>query len=185
MGKVIDALKSRFQTRDIPKTARGRFNALMRKEKGDTAKVAERLGVSRRAVQRYVKGDRDISKSKPEILDRLEKEVSKDHQPRVRAKAEAEAKERGIYVETRARFGFTSAGQTTDDPRIRRLTEDMPEDLIPDLFEALRNGNEDKAEQIVAEGLAREYFRLPDTEGVRGLDVEFTDIDYLEVDYQR
>ncbi|MFF5809064.1 telomere-protecting terminal protein Tpg [Streptomyces sp. NPDC012746] len=184
MGKLIDAMKSRFQTRDIPKTIKGRFNALMRKEKGDTAKVAERLGVSRRTVQRYVKGDRDISKSKPEIVDRLTQEVTKDHQPRVRAKAEAEAKERGLSVETRARFGFTAAGETTDSPRMRRLTEDVPEELVPELFEALRNGDEDKAREIIAEGLAREYFRAPDTEGVRGLEVDFTDIDYIELDYR-
>ncbi|MYT25986.1 helix-turn-helix domain-containing protein [Streptomyces sp. SID7760] len=184
MGKIIDAMKSRFQTRDIPKTIKGRFNALMRKEKGDTAKVAERLGVSRRTVQRYVKGDRDISKSKPEIHERLTQEVSRDHQPRVRAKAEAEAKERGLYVETRARFGFTAAGETTDDARMRRLTEDVPDDLVPEIFEALRNGDEDKAREIIAEGLAREYFREPDTEGVRGLEVDFTDIDYIELDYR-
>ncbi|MFD9819108.1 telomere-protecting terminal protein Tpg [Streptomyces violascens] len=184
MGKIIDAITARFHTRDIPKTIQGRFNALMRKEKGDTAKVAERLGVHRRTVQRYVKGDRDISKSKPEIVERLTQEVFKDHQPRVRAKAEAEAKQRGLYVETRARFGFTAAGETTDDARMRRLTEDVPEALVPELFEALRNGDEDKAREIVAEGLAREYFRERDTDGLRGLDVDFTDIDYIELDYR-
>ncbi|MFE0654226.1 telomere-protecting terminal protein Tpg [Streptomyces sp. NPDC059534] len=184
MGKVIDAMKSRFQTRDIPKTIQGRFNALLRKEKGDTAKVAERLGVSRRTVQRYVKGDRDISKSKPEILDRLATEVTKDHQPRVRAKAEAEARERGLTVETRAKFGFTAAGGSTDDSRMRRLTEDVPDELIPEIFEALRNGDDNKANEIIAEGLAREYFREADTEALRGLDVKFTDIDYIELDYR-
>ncbi|MER7817204.1 helix-turn-helix transcriptional regulator [Streptomyces sp. NPDC096153] len=184
MGKIIDALKSRFQTRDIPKTIKGRFNELMRKEKGDTQRVADRLGLSRRQVQRLVKGERKIERSRPETLERLTKEVTKDHQPRVRAKAEAEAKRRGLTVETRARFGFTAAGQTTDDARMRRLTEDVPDDLVPQIFEALRNGDEDKAREIVAEGLAREYFREPDTEGVRGLDVEFTDIDYIELDYR-
>ncbi|MFD4020613.1 MULTISPECIES: telomere-protecting terminal protein Tpg [Bacteria] len=184
MGEVIDALKARFQTRDIPKTVKGQFNALMRKEKGDTGRVAERLGVARRTVQRWVKGERDISNSKPKILENLTKEVTRDHQPRVRAKAEAEAKERGVYVETRARFGFTAAGGSTDDGRVRRLTEDVPDELIAPLFQALREGDEDKAQKIIAEGLAQEYFRERGTEGLQDLDVEFGDIDYIELDFQ-
>ncbi|MFE4496066.1 telomere-protecting terminal protein Tpg [Streptomyces niveus] len=183
MGTVIDAIKARFQTRDIPKTAQGRFNALMRREKGDTAKVAERLGVVRRTVQRYVKGDRNIANSKPEVLKRLEQEVTKDHQPRVRARAQREAKERGLTVETRASFGFTAAAGSTDDSRARRLTEDIPDDLIDPIFEAMRDGDEDKARELIAEGLAEEYFRDGGTRA-EGLDVEFTNIDYIELDWR-
>lgn len=183
MGKLVDALRDRFQTRDIPKTARGRFNALMRKEKGDTGRVAERLGVSRRTVQRYVKGDRDISKSKPDVLDRLEKEVSKDHQPRITARAQRQAEQRGLMIETRATFGFTADAGSTDDPRMRRLTEEVPAHLIPDVFEALRNRDEDQLNKLLGEGLAEEYFRTPGTDA-ESLDVTFTDIDYVEVHYQ-
>ncbi|MFI1890508.1 telomere-protecting terminal protein Tpg [Streptomyces jumonjinensis] len=183
MGKVIDALKARFQTRDIPKTARGQFNALMRKEKGHTGRVAERLGVARRTVQRLVKGDRDISRSTPAVLKRLAAEVSRDHQPRVRAKALKEAKERGLTVETRATFGFTSAEGSTDDARLRRLTENVPDRLIEPIFDALRAGDEDKAKELIAEGLAEEYFRTPGTEAER-LDVELTGIDYIELDWR-
>ncbi|MCY1649245.1 helix-turn-helix transcriptional regulator [Streptomyces sp. SL203] len=182
MGKILDALKSRFQTRDIPKTTSGRFNALMRKEKGNTQRVAERLGVSRRTVQRYIKGERKIDNS-PKVVARLEKEVSKDHQPKVRAKAQKEAKQRGLTVETRARFGFNAAGGSTDDARLRRLTEDVPDHLVDGIFEALRNGDESEAQKLIAEGLAEEYFRTPGTER-EGLDVEFTDIDYVELDWQ-
>ncbi|MFI7142889.1 telomere-protecting terminal protein Tpg [Streptomyces massasporeus] len=183
MGKIIDAMRARFQTRDIPKTARGQFNALMRREKGNTARVAERLGVSRRTVQRYVKGERDVSKTKPEIRDRLRSEVAKDHQPRVTARAQKEAQQRGLTVETRARFGFTSDAGSTDDPRMRRLTEDVPAHLIPDVFEALRNNDEDKLAELLGQGLAEEYFRTPGTDA-EALDVEFTDIDYIELDYR-
>ena len=185
MGKIIDALKTRFQTRDIPKTARGRFNALMRKERGDTAKVADRLGVSRRSVQRYAKGDRDISKSKPEILDRLEKEVGRDHQPRVRARAQKEAEQRGLTIETRAQFGFEAAGGSTDSARWRRMTEDVPSHLVPDVFAALRNGDEDELRKVLGQALAEEYFRVPGT-AAADLDVTFGEddtIDYIELDF--
>jgi len=183
MGKIIDAMRARFQTRDIPKTARGQFNALMRREKGNTARVAERLGVSRRTVQRYVKGERNIARSKPEILDRLRNEVAKDHQPRVTARAQKEAQQRGMVIETRARFGFRSDAGSTDDPRMRRLTEEVPTHLIPDVFDALRANDEDKLAELLGQGLAEEYFRTPGTDAAE-LDVEFTDIDYIELDYR-
>ncbi|MFF6852784.1 telomere-protecting terminal protein Tpg [Streptomyces antimycoticus] len=183
MGKIIDAMRARFQTRDVPKTARGQFNALLRREKGNTARVAERLGVSRRTVQRYVKGERSVAKTKPEILDRLRSEVAKDHQPRVTARAQKEAQQRGMTIETRARFGFTSDAGSTDDPRMRRLTEDVPDHLIPSVFEALRNNDEDRLAELLGQGLAEEYFRTPGTDAEL-LDVEFTDIDYVELDYR-
>ncbi|MCY0961461.1 telomere-protecting terminal protein Tpg [Streptomyces sp. H27-H5] len=183
MGKVFDAIKARFQTRDIPKTERGRFNALMRSEKGNTKKVAERLGVSQRQVQRIAKGDRKIENSKPETLKRLEQEVSKGHQPRVRAQAEKRARERGLTVETRAQFGFSADAGSTDDPRWRRLTEDVPDHLIPGLFEALRANDEAEVERLIGQGLAEEYFRMPGTDTER-LDVEFGDVDYIELDYR-
>lgn len=185
MGKILDAMRARFQTRSIPKTPRGQFNALMRKEKGNTARVAERLGVSRRTVQRYVKGERNIAKSRPEILDRLQKEAAKDHQPRVTAKAQAEASDRGVLIETRARFGFTSSAGSTDDPRMRRLTQELPTDLIPQVFDALRAGDEELLQQLIAQGLGEKYFREPGTAALQELDVEFTDIDYIELDYNR
>lgn len=183
MGKIVSAMRERFQTRGTAKTARGQFNALMRKEKGNTARVAERLGVSRRTVQRYVKGERNVAKSRPEILDRLQKEAAKDHQPRVTARAQKEAQQRGLTIETRAKFGFTSDAGSTDDPRERRLTEDVPEHLIPDVFEALRNNDEDRLAELLGQGLAEEYFRTPGTDAER-LDVTFTDIDYIELDYR-
>ncbi|MFE6165463.1 telomere-protecting terminal protein Tpg [Streptomyces sp. NPDC056486] len=184
MGKILDAFKAAFQTRDIPKTPQGRFNALMRKEKGDTARVAERLGISRRTVQRYVTGERKIAKTTvPEVLERLEKEVTRDHQPRVRARAEKEARERGLQVETRSAFGFTAAGNSTDSARVRRMAEDVPDHLIGDLFDALRDGNEDRLNELVGEALAEEYFRDHNTRA-SGLEVELKDIDYIELDFR-
>ncbi|MDJ0345525.1 helix-turn-helix transcriptional regulator [Streptomyces sp. H10-C2] len=182
--KILQALKAKFQTRDIPKTARGRFNALMRKEKGNTARVAERLGVSRRQVQRLAKGERKIENSKAETLARLEKEVTRDHQPRVTAKAQKEAQQRGMVIETRASVGFTADGDTTDDARMRRLTEAVPSKLIPEVFEALRNGDEKRLHELASQTVAQ-YFRLPGTHTAEDeLDIELNDIDYIEWDFR-
>lgn len=186
MGEVIDALRGRFQTRDIAKTPAGRFNALMRKEKGDTARVAARLGVTRRTVQRWAQGTRNIANTKPDTLKRLEAEVRRDHQPRVTKRAAADAKQRGVFVETRARFGFRSAAGSTDDPRMRRLSEDLylSDQDVERLFDALRDGDEDTARAIISEGLAQQYFRDGGTRA-DSLDVDFNLIDYIELDYSR
>ncbi|MGW2227493.1 telomere-protecting terminal protein Tpg [Streptomyces formicae] len=182
--KILQSLRAKFQTRDIPKTPQGRFNALMRREKGNTARVAERLGISRRQVQRLVKGERKIQNSKPETLGRLEGEVRKDHQPRVTAKAQKEAQDRGLVIETRAAVGFSSDAGTTDDPRMRRLTEEVPPELIPEVFEALRNGDEDRLNELAARSVAP-YFYTPGTAANENeLGIELTDIDYIEWDYR-
>jgi hypothetical protein len=179
--------KIKVRTRNIPVSAKARFNALMRKEKGDTGKVAERLGVSRRQVQRLAAGTRDIEKSKKSTLDALEREVRKDHQPRVKARAEKEAKERGVFIHTRAQFGFTSAGESTDDARYRLISEDMPPELIGDIVEALHQEDEARLQELIGEGLAREYFRSPEIPGTQRerLDVTFGDIDYIEMEWGR
>lgn len=184
MGKLVDALRERFQTRDIPKTPRGQFNALMRAEKGNTAKVAERLGLSRSWVQRTAKNrGRNLSRSKPETLESLRTQASRDHQPRLTARAEQRAQEEGLTIETRATFGFKAGGRSTDQARVRRLTEDVPDHLVPAVFEALRSGDEDALSKLLGQGLAEEYFRTPGTDA-EDLDVEFGDIDYVEVDFR-
>lgn len=89
----------------------------------------------------------------------------------------------GIVVETRARFGFTAAPGTTDDGRIRLITQHLPPDYAARLFTAQAAGATDQQLQaVVAEGLQEIYFR---DRGRRadGLHVEFTDIDYVELDF--
>jgi hypothetical protein len=63
----------------------------------------------------------------PQLADRLAVEVRRDWQPMVRRRARKQAATAtGITVETRARFGFTAALGTTDDGRIRLITQHLP-----------------------------------------------------------
>ncbi|GAA2390375.1 hypothetical protein GCM10010420_12660 [Streptomyces glaucosporus] len=154
---------------------------LVRSEKSTRA-VARLLGISQRTVERYVKGQ--IKRPRPELADRLAREVRARWQPRVRERARRRAATTdGITVEARARFGFTAAPGSTDDGRMRRITRHLPPDYAARLFEAQAAGApEDRLRAVVAEGLQEEYFR----DGGRrapGLLVEFTDIDYIELDY--
>ncbi|WP_432093477.1 telomere-protecting terminal protein Tpg [Streptomyces sp. bgisy100] len=168
-------------TRPMPKSAQARMRFLVKQLKGTRA-VAELLGVSQRTVERYVKGE--LKRPRPELAARLADEVRKRWQPRVRDRARKQAATAtGIVIETRARFGFTAAPGSTDDARLRRVTQHLPPEYAARLFDAQAAGATDQQLRgIAAEGLQEVYFK----DGGRraeGLQVEFTDIDYVELDF--
>jgi transcriptional regulator with XRE-family HTH domain len=182
MGAIDDSLEQAERavtTRPIPKSAGAQMRFLVRAEKGSTRVVAARLGVSQRTVERYLTGQ--IRRPRPVLAERLEQQVRRSWQPRVRQRAiQRAARTEGITVETRARFGFTAAPGTTDDPRMRRITQHLPPAYARRLFDARAAGAEEsELRGIVALGLGEQYFR----DGGRraaGLEVELHDIDYVE-----
>ncbi|MCB5178598.1 telomere-protecting terminal protein Tpg [Streptomyces antimicrobicus] len=165
-------------TRPIPKSAGAQMRFLVKQLKSTKA-VAELLGISRRTVERYVKDQ--IKQPKPALATLLEQEVKKRWQPLVRKRARDQAAKRtGLVIETRARFGFTAAPGTTDDGRMRRITQHLPPQYASRLFAAQEAGaTESQLRAIAAEGLQEMYFK---DSGARatGLLVEFTDIDYVD-----
>ncbi|MFC4033211.1 telomere-protecting terminal protein Tpg [Streptomyces polygonati] len=185
MGIIEDSLAraaANTATRPIPKTAGAQMRFLVRQAKGSTRTVAERLGVTQRTVERYVKGQ--LRRPRKDFAARLEQEVRKDWQPRVQGRAKKRAATSGgIVIETRARFGFTAAPGSTDDGRMRRVTQHLPPSYAARLFDAQAAGaTEQQLRAIAAEGLQEIYFK---DRGRRaeGLRVDFTDIDYLELDF--
>lgn len=185
MGEIDDALNraaANTATRPIPKTAGARMRFLVKAEKGSTRAVAARLGVSQRTVERYVKGT--LRHPRKDLAARLEREVRRDWQPRVKQRARKRAAtSTGIVIETRARFGFTAAPGSTDDARTRRLTQHLPPAYAARLFDAQAAGaTEQQLQRIAAEGLQEIYFKDRGRRA-QGLEVEFTDIDYVELDF--
>ncbi|MEU9502443.1 XRE family transcriptional regulator [Streptomyces sp. NPDC048196] len=185
MGIIGDSLEqaaAKTATRPIPKSAGAQMRFLVKQHKGSTKAVAQLLGVSQRTVERYVKDQ--IRRPRRELAARMEREVRKRWQPRVRQRAQQRAAQRtGITIETRARFGFTAAPGTTDDGRIRLITQHLPPQYAARLFDAQAAGaTEQQLQNIAAEGLQEIYFK---DSGRRadGLLVEFTDIDYAELDF--
>ncbi|GGO90099.1 telomere-protecting terminal protein Tpg [Wenjunlia tyrosinilytica] len=184
MGKIDEGLERAAQhvvTRQPPKSTAARVRFLVQQYDGSTRAVARLLGVSQRSVERYLTGER---KRPPRpIAERIEAEVRRRWQPRVRKRAEKRAAETGITVEARAQFGFASAVGSTDDPRLRLVTQRLPGEYAARLFEARSTGAAERdLEGIVAEGLQEVYFK----DGGRradGLVVEFTGIDYVEFDF--
>ncbi|MFG2284011.1 telomere-protecting terminal protein Tpg [Streptomyces asoensis] len=181
MGLIGDGLDRAVQqafTRPIPKTAGAQMRYLVRQLDGTRA-VAGLLGISQRTVERYVRDQ--FKHPRADLAGRLADAVRARWQPGVRARArKAAATSQGIVIETRARFGFTAAPGTTDDGRMRRLTQSLPPEYASRLFSAHEQGaSEGELERIAAEGLQEVYFK----DGGRragDLTVEFTDIDYID-----
>lgn len=185
MGILGDSLEKAAEataTRPIPKSAGAQMRYLVKQHKGSTRAVAQLLGISQRTVERYVKDQ--IRRPRRHLAARIEGEVRRRWQPRVRQQAQQRAAQRtGITIETRARFGFTAAPGTTDDGRIRLITQHLPPQYAARLFDAQAAGaTEQQLQNIAAEGLQEIYFK---DRGRRADDllVEFTDIDYVELDF--
>jgi hypothetical protein len=182
LADSLDKAAANTVTRPIPKSAQAQFRFLLKQDKGSTRAVAVRLGTTQRTVERYLKGT--FRRPRKDLADRLEREVRAAWQPRVRQRARDQAATAGgIVIETRARFGFTAAPGTTDDGRVRLITQHLPPRYAQRLFDAQSAGaTEQQLQLIAAEGLQEIYFK---DRGRRaeGLQVEFTDIDYVELDY--
>jgi transcriptional regulator with XRE-family HTH domain len=155
---------------------------LLKAEKGSTRALAARLGVTQRTVERYLKGT--LRRPRKDLAARLEREVRRDWQPHVQQRAKRRAATSGgIVIETRAWFGFTAAPGSTDDGRIRRLTQHLPSTYAARLFDAQAAGaTEQQLQNIAADGPQEIYFK---DRGRRAqdLEVEFTDIDYIELGF--
>lgn len=182
MPEISDSLTRADElhfTRPIPKSAGAQMRFLVKQLKS-TREAARLLGISQRTVERYIRDQ--IRQPKPALATRLATEVRRRWQPLVRKRARAQAASTtGLVFETRARFGFTAAPGTTDDGRMRRITQHLPPEYAARLFSAQEAGAaESRLQQIAAEALQEIYFK---DNGARatGLLVEFTDIDYVDV----
>ncbi|MEG3627610.1 telomere-protecting terminal protein Tpg [Streptomyces poriticola] len=180
VGDSLDRVLEGAFTRPVPKSAQAQMKYLVKQLKGTRA-VAQLLGVSQRTVERYLKGR--LKRPRSRLRGRMEREVRRRWQPQIRAKARQRAESTdGLVVSTRARFGFTAAPGTTDDARIRDITQALPPLWAGRLFAAREQGaTEQQLQRIAAEGLAETYFRADNTRA-HGLGVEFTDVERIEME---
>ncbi|WP_328373594.1 terminal protein TpgA1 (plasmid) [Streptomyces sp. NBC_00445] len=187
MGLIEDRLEEAEDTafsQPIPKTLGARVRFLLKQEKTDNRaeaarSVAERIGVSQRTVERY--RDNEIKTAKPETAARIEEEVKQLWQPLVRARRLQDAvTTKGIKVDVRGRFGFTSPRGTTNDPRYRRISRRLDADVARQLYDAKEAGaSEGDLAQIVADGLRDDYFTDGGTRAQGLSDVALTDVDHI------
>ncbi|MFF7115408.1 telomere-protecting terminal protein Tpg [Streptomyces albogriseolus] len=175
VGEELDKAVQGAFTRPVPKSAGAQMRYLVKQHQRSTRRVAELLGISQRTVERYVKNQ--IKKPRPELADRLEREVRARWQPQIRAKAkQAAATTSGIMIDVQARFGYTAAVGSTDQARVRHLTLALPPHHAARLLQAQETGvDEDDLRELAAQALGEVYFR----DGGRrahGLEVELKDI---------
>ncbi|WP_030268266.1 telomere-protecting terminal protein Tpg [Streptomyces sp. NRRL B-24484] len=183
MGEIDEGLERVLHTRPVPQSTAARVRFLVRAAKGSTRQVAQQLGVSQRTVQRWLK-DPHV-RPKPAALQAIEQAVRAGWQPRVRARVRRAAESGGFMLHTSARFGFASAAGSTDDPRLRQITQHLPGEVARRLF-AARDAGADEAQQadILAEGLQEAYFRDAGRRA-SGLAVEFTGIQWADFEIDR
>ncbi|WP_052398007.1 telomere-protecting terminal protein Tpg [Streptomyces sp. NRRL F-5123] len=184
-GKFHDGLEAAEQaqfTRPVPAGAGAKVRFLLGRAKGSTAAVAARLGTSRRTVQRYAAGK--LKRPQKALQTTLEEETAREWQPGVRARVREQAVATGgLRVSARARFGFRAERGSTDDPRLRLITQTLaPDDAGRILAARERGATEAELQELVAEALGRAYFRNYGARA-KGLEVVFTDVDYIDFSF--
>ncbi|MGW1616627.1 telomere-protecting terminal protein Tpg [Streptomyces sp. NPDC002285] len=178
INEAVDRADEEAFTREPPKTLKARINFLLGKLK-TTKAVAQELGVTQRSVERCRTGERKHP-PKP-IADQIEAAVRARWQPKIRDRRRRQAATTtGITVEARARFGYTAPIGTTDDGRMRRITVHLPAEYARRLFHAQRGIGAQNPNEVIAEGMQEMYFK-DDGRRADQLEVEFTDIDYIDV----
>ncbi|MER6539559.1 helix-turn-helix domain-containing protein [Streptomyces sp900105755] len=137
VGQIEQGLERALRTRPIPSSTEARLRFLLARDRGSTRKVATMLGVSQRTVQRWVSKRAEARRPPGPLQVRaVEEAVLARWQPRVRARRRAQAEADGFVFHTRARFGFAAPAGSSDDPRVRWITQDLPGEVARELFAA-------------------------------------------------
>ncbi|MGC0361238.1 transcriptional regulator with XRE-family HTH domain [Streptomyces sp. SAI-124] len=153
-------------TRPAPKSARAQMKFLLTRAKGSTTAVAERLGVSRRTVERYRSGA--ARKPQRRLQEALVQETEAQWQPQVEAQARQRAVTSGrLVISCRAFFGFGPEG-SSDAGRVRDIMTAVSP-MHADLILAARESGamDDELHELVAEAMADAYFRRGRAAGAR------------------
>ncbi|WP_333744845.1 telomere-protecting terminal protein Tpg [Streptomyces ardesiacus] len=161
MGQIEQGLERALRTRSIPSSTEARLRFLLARNRGPTRKLATMLGVSQRTVQRWVTKEPGARRPPGPLQVRaIEEAVLARWQPRVRARRRAQAEADGFVFHTRARFGFAAPAGSSDDPRVRWITQDLPGEVARELFAARDAGaGEQQQTVILARALGHAYFR--------------------------
>ncbi|MFF1459655.1 telomere-protecting terminal protein Tpg [Streptomyces sp. NPDC058330] len=180
MGKINNGIERALLTRPAP-TGASALRFLMRSEKGSTRKVARLLGVSQRTVQRWVTKKSGARRPPgPQHAQVIDKTVLARWQPRIRARRRAQAEAEGFVFHTRARFGFAAPAGSSDDPRVRWITQDLPGEVARELFAARDAGaSEQQQTVILARALGHSYFREWGRRA-HGLHIAFSDVEFAD-----
>jgi hypothetical protein len=183
-GRILEALartERKVFTRPAPKSAKAQVEFLLIRAKGSTKALAERLGVSRRTVERYRAGT--LKTPQKRLREVLTEETESEWQPQVRAQAREQASTTtGMMVEVTAYFGFECNG-SSDDGRIRTITTPISPIYAKQILDLQEAGaTEEELHPIVAEAITESYFTEWGTRAA-GLRADFTHVQAIEFLY--
>lgn len=183
-GKVLDALaraERKVFTRPAPKSAKAQVKFLLTRAKGSTKALAERLGVSRRTVERYRAGT--LTTPQKRLQTALVEETESEWQPQVRAQAREQASTSGgMMVHVVAYFGFTATG-SSDDGRERHITTAISPTYVQQILQLQEAGaTEEELHPVVAQAVTESYFTEWDTRA-QGLRADFTHVQSIDFEF--
>ncbi|WP_030595084.1 telomere-protecting terminal protein Tpg [Streptomyces anulatus] len=183
-GKVLEALvraERKVSTRPAPKSAKAQVKFLLTRAKGSTKALAERLGVSRRTVERYRAGK--LTTPQKRLQTALVEETESEWQPQVRAQAREQASTSGgMMVHVVAYFGFTASG-SSDDGRIRHITTAISPTYAQQILQLQASGaTEEELHPIVAQAVTESYFTEWGTRA-QGLSADFTHVQSIDFEF--
>ncbi|MBV7674290.1 terminal protein [Streptomyces halstedii] len=183
-GKILEALaqaERKVFTRPAPKSAKAQVKFLLTRAKGSTKALAERLGVSRRTVERYRAGQ--LAKPQKRLQAALVEETESEWQPQVKARArEQAATSTGMMVRVVAYFGFTANG-SSDDGRERTILTPISPTYAAEILRLQEAGATDsELHPVVAEAITESYFTEWGTRA-KGLRADLTDVRSIEFEF--
>lgn len=183
-GKVLEALaraERKVFTRPAPKSAKAQVKFLLTRAKGSTKALAERLGVSRRTVERYRAGK--LTTPQKLLQAALVEETESEWQPQVRAQAREQASTSGgMMVHVVAYFGFTATG-SSDDGRIRHVTTAISPTYAQQILQLQASGaTEEELHPVVAQAVTESYFTEWGTRA-DGLRADFTHVQSIDFEF--
>ncbi|MGI5532457.1 telomere-protecting terminal protein Tpg [Streptomyces syringium] len=181
-AKIMDGLaraERKLSTRPAPKSARAQMKFLRTRDKGSTKTLAERLGVSRKTVQRYLSGA--STGPNQHLQEALVQETESEWKPQVKAQArQRAASSGGLVISCRAYFGLGPEG-TSDAGRVRGTSVAVSPSHAAAILAAREDGaTESDLHDAVAEAIADAYFRQSGG-GRAGLEVKFADVEWLDI----
>ncbi|MFC9178857.1 MULTISPECIES: HTH domain-containing protein [Streptomyces] len=183
-GKVLEALvraERKVFTRPAPKSAKAQVKFLLTRAKGSTKTLAERLGVSRRTVERYRSGT--LTTPQKRLQAALVEETESEWQPQVRAQArEQAATSGGMMVHVVAYFGFAATG-SSDNGRERHITTAISPTYVQQILQLQESGaTEEELHPVVAQAVTESYFTEWGTRA-QGLRADFTHVQSIDFEF--
>jgi hypothetical protein len=157
VAHALDLADERHWTRRPPARPAARLRHLLHTQAAHL--LAPSLFAYPQALTRWATGD--TSDLTPAHATLIENEIYRTWQPEVRRRAHQQIVEHDgcVTVQLHARFSFTTASGEFHDPRLYRLTEDLPTLHARLLFDARhRDADEADLRRILADGIGEAYF---------------------------